>query len=172
MSLSHKLKRMIFFPRPLVFESVTDWVAGGHEGRFSRDPRPVFSAIPVRAGMSTLWCCPFSISSADHGIAHLLRCPEGWFWRGCCRDCHTRIVTVSNSWQLPEEVPVDPKGSWSCSAPNCWSFTSSRRCQEVSSGIWFRKPFFSQQVRSMFHSHRGGWRWRETCRAWTCLRSW
>ena len=24
-----------------------------------------------------------SISSADHGIAHPPRCPEGWFWRGC-----------------------------------------------------------------------------------------
>ena len=24
-------------------------------------------------------------------------------------------------WQLPEEVPVDPQGSWSCSAPSHWS---------------------------------------------------
>ena len=24
-----------------------------------------------------------SISSADHSVAHLPRCPEGWFWRGC-----------------------------------------------------------------------------------------
>ena len=33
-------------------------------------------------------------------------------------------------------------------------------------------PFFSQRAGSMFHSHRGGCRWQETCRAWTCLGSW
>ena len=26
--------------------------------------------------------------------------------------------------------------------------------------------------RSMFYSHRGGWRWQETRRVWTCLQSW
>ena len=30
----------------------------------------------VRTGMSTLWCCPSSISSANHGISHPQRCPE------------------------------------------------------------------------------------------------
>ena len=35
------------------------------------------------AGMSTLSCCPFSISSSDHGVANPPRCPEGLFWRGC-----------------------------------------------------------------------------------------
>ena len=32
--------------------------------------------------------------------------------------------------------------------------------------------FFSQKAGSMFHRHRGGWRWQETCKAWTCLHSW
>ena len=27
-------------------------------------------------------------------------------------------------------------------------------------------PFLSQPAGSMFHSHREGWRWQETCRAW------
>ena len=31
------------------------------------------------AGMSSVRCCPSSISSDDHGIAHPLRCPEGGF---------------------------------------------------------------------------------------------
>ena len=26
------------------FSPLTDWIVGGHEGRFSRDPHPVFSA--------------------------------------------------------------------------------------------------------------------------------
>ena len=33
--------------------------------------------------MSTLSHCPSSISSADHGVVHPPKCPEGWFWRGC-----------------------------------------------------------------------------------------
>ena len=43
-------------------------------------------AIMSKSGMdrvSTLWCFPFSFSSADHGIAHHPRCPEGWCWGGC-----------------------------------------------------------------------------------------
>ena len=34
--------------------------------------------------MFTLWRCPSSICSADHGIAYPLRCPVGWFWTGYC----------------------------------------------------------------------------------------
>ena len=42
---------------------------------------------------------------------------------------------------LPEEVPVDPQGSRSCSAASRWSC----RYREVSSGTWSRKPgSFSQ----------------------------
>ena len=84
-------------------------------------------------------------------------------------------MLVSVSWQLPEEVTVDPQGSWSYSAPCRRSCAPSRRCAEVSSGTWFQKPgsfFQSEQAWSMFHSHRGGWRWQEICRAWTCLWSW
>ena len=125
--------------------------------------------------MSTLWCCPSGISSADHGVAHLVRCPEGWLRRGCRGVWHARIMQVSVTWQLPEEVPVNLQGSWPCSAPSSWSCAPSRRYRKASSGTWFRKPgsfFQSQRAGSMFHSHRGRWRWQETCRAWTCLHSW
>ena len=46
---------------------------------------------------------------------------------------------------------------------------------ELFSCTWFRKPGCfsqSQHAESMFQSRRRGWKWRETCRAWTCLRSW
>ena len=33
--------------------------------------------------MSTLWCCPGSVSSVDHGVAHPPECLEEWFWRSC-----------------------------------------------------------------------------------------
>ena len=109
--------------------------------------RPLW-AVPAWAGISILWCCPSSISSADNGVAHSPTCPEGWFWRGCRGVWHVRTMQVSVSWQLPEEVRVDPQGSWSCSTPSRWSCDPSRRYGEVSSRTWFRKPgsffFFSR----------------------------
>ena len=48
------------------------------------------------AGMSILWCCPSSIFSADHGVAHPPACPEGpvLLWRVTCPN-HTsfRLLT-------------------------------------------------------------------------------
>ena len=52
------------------------------------------------AGISTLWCCPSSISSADHSVAHPPRCPEGWFWRGCHGKRHAWTLQVSVSWLI------------------------------------------------------------------------
>ena len=128
-------------------------------------------AVLAWVGKSTLWQCPSSISSADHSIAHPPRCPEGSFWRGCCGMWHAQTMQVSVSCQLPEEVPEHPQGSLSRSTPNCWSCAPSRRCREVSSGTWFRRPGSfsqSQQTGSMFQSHRGGWRWQASCLVTSC----
>ena len=60
---------------------------------------------------------------------------------------------------------MDPQGQWSCSASIRWPCARSKRCGKVSSGTWFRGPWSfsqSQQTWSMFYSHRGGQRWRET----------
>ena len=65
-----------------------------------------------------------SISSTNHGVAHPPRCPEEWFLRGHGGMLHARTMQVSISWQLPEEVPVDPQGSWSCSTPSHWTMYS------------------------------------------------
>ena len=113
-----------------------------------QEGRRPLRAVLARAGMSTLWYCWYSISSIDHSIANPQRCPEGWFWRGCCGVWHASTMLVSLSSELPEEVPVDPQGTWSCPATSCWSCAPSRRCREVSSGIWFQKPgsFFQSLV--------------------------
>ena len=76
---------------------------------------------------------------ADHGVTYPESCPEEWFLRGCCGVWHARAMQVSVCWQLAEEVPVDPLGSWSCSAPSFWSCasSSSRRYREVSPCTWF-----------------------------------
>ena len=108
------------------FSPLTDWVVGGTWGTIQQKTssslfcrRPLW-AILAWTGMSTRWCCPSSIYSADHGVASPSRCPEGWFWRGCRGVWHVRTMQVSVSWHLAEEVPVDPQGSWSCSAPSRW----------------------------------------------------
>ena len=140
---------------------------GGHEGGFSRNLLPVLGngrpswAVLAQIGTSTLWHCPSTISSADRSIAHPPMCPEGWVCRGCWGVWHAQTMQVSVSWQLPEEVPVDPLRSWSCLAPSRWSCVPCKRCGEVSSSTWFQKPESfsfcqSQLAGSMFHSHRGG----------------
>ena len=98
------------------FSSVplTDWVVGGIWGTIrQRSSSSLFCRRPLWtilswAGMSTFWCCPSSISSVHHSVTHPPGCPEGSFWRGCCGVWHARNMWVSISWQLPEEVSVDP----------------------------------------------------------------
>ena len=148
------------------FSPLIVWVVGGTRGtiqqRFSsslscRRPLRAVLASWTGPGMSTLGYCPPRISSADHAVTHPPNCPEGWFWRGCCGVWYARTMPVSVSWHLPEEVPVAPQGYWSCSAPSHLSCAPSRRCGEVSSGTWFRKPGSfsqSQQAGSVFHSYK------------------
>ena len=82
---------------------------------------------------------------SDHSVAHPSRCPEGWFGRNCYRAWHPKPCKFLplDSYQ---EIPMDPQGSWSSSAPSCGSCAPSRRCR-VSSGTWFWKPvsFFQSQ---------------------------
>ena len=71
------------------FSPLTDWAVGGTRGTIHKRSfssllcRRPLCAILAWAGMSTLWCCQSCITSADHGVAHSPRCPEGWFWRDC-----------------------------------------------------------------------------------------
>ena len=84
---------------------LTDWVVGGTRRTIlQRSSSSLFCGGPLwedlaRAGVSTLWFCPSSISSADHDVAHPSRCPDGWFWRGCRGVWHARTMQVSVSWR-------------------------------------------------------------------------
>ena len=119
------------------FSPLTGLIVGGTWGTIrQRSSSSLFYRRPLRAVLawtrvSTPWYCPSSISSANHGITHPPRCPEWWFFRGIRGMWHAQTMQVSISWQLPEEVPVDPQGSWSCSAPSHWSCDPSRRCRRV-----------------------------------------
>ena len=120
---------------------LTDWFIRGTWGVLQqRSSSSVFCRKPLWkvlawAGMSTLWCCPTSISPTDHGFAYPPRCPEGWFWRGRRGVWHAQTMKVSFSWQSPDEVPVDPQRTWSCSAFSSWSCAPGWRCvgEETSS---------------------------------------
>ena len=75
---------IVFHPVSSVqFNPLTDWVVGG--GGMRNDSaefllqsflQEAFVSNSGMAGMSTLSCCPSSISSADHDVAHSPRCPE------------------------------------------------------------------------------------------------
>ena len=104
-------------PSSVQFSPLTDWVVGG-----------------------TSLVLSIQQFYADRSVAQPPRCPEGWFWRGCRGVWHARTTRVSLSRQFPEEVPVDPQGSWSCSATSRWSYAPSRKRGEVSSCNWFWKP--------------------------------
>ena len=136
---------------------------------FSR--MPLWAAVLAWVGRSNLWFCPSCISSVDLGVALPLRSLERWSWRGRRGVGHARIMHVSLSWQLPEEVPVDPQGNWSCPAPSCWSYDPSRRSRKsflrhlVSKNrIWFF--FQSQRAVSMFDNRQEEWRWHAVNWLW------
>ena len=140
---------------------------GGHEGWFSRDPVPVFFcrrplwAVLAWAGMSTLWCCSSSISYADHGVAHPLRCPEGWFWRGCHGMWHVWAIPPLTSnhlcWYL----------HWCCSCCDlplfCGDFHSICRCSVYESAGEVLKFTIAAahkiNVVSRLHMAFHQWRW-------------
>ena len=93
------------------FSPSTDWVVGGTWRTIQQGfSSSLFCRRPLWAS------CPSSISSADHGVVHPSKCPEGWLWRGCRGVWYARIMQVSVSWKLPEKVARNPHGSWCCSA--------------------------------------------------------
>ena len=83
------------------------WRTIQHRSSFSLFRRRPLWAVLAWADMSTLWCCPSNISSAEHRVTHPPRCLERWFWVGRHGVWRARTMHVSVSWQLPEEVSVD-----------------------------------------------------------------
>ena len=89
---------------------------------FSSCRRALWTAL-TWVGMSTFWCCLSRNSSAGHDVTNPPSSKVPWriVWKGCHGAWLSRTIRVSVSWQLPEEIPVDPQGSWSFSAPSRWS---------------------------------------------------
>ena len=77
------------------------------------------------------------MSSIQHFLCQSQCCPPSKVpWRMVLERLdsmwHAQTLHVSVSWQLPEEAPVDPQGSWSCSTPSHWCCAPCRRCGEIS----------------------------------------
>ena len=92
--------------------SSTGW--GGHEGWFSREPLPVFSA----GGPCEQFChgqgCPlFDVHPAFPPLTTVSPTLQGVLKDsfGETGVWHARSTQVPISWHLPEEVRVDPQGS-------------------------------------------------------------
>ena len=141
---------MITFLGAVYFSPLTDWFIGRTRGTIRQRSstslscrRPLW-AVLAWAAMSNLRCCPSSISSADHGVAHPPRRPKDGFGEAfvaCempepCKfpslnSCEKRFLWTHKEADLaPHPVVV--------LSSNC------RRCGEVSLYIWFRKPRFSE----------------------------
>ena len=73
-------------------------------------------------------------SSADHGVAHPPRCPEGWSRRRCRASWHVRTTQVSISCHLVARRgrgSVGPQESWSFVRTHADTFKADiaqRRC--------------------------------------------
>ena len=156
---------------------------GELDGQFSRYPPQVFSAwghcehfwhgqgCPLFNVLYPAFPLPTTASPPPPppNLTSLPRCPDGWFWGDCRGAWLAWAIRVFFSWQSP----VVPQGSRSFSAPSRWSCSPSRRCREVSSFTWSRKPGSSsqgQQAGSMSHSQRE-FRRREASTTWIYLRS-
>ena len=62
------------------------------------------------------------MSSADHGAAHLPRCPERWFWRGCCPN-HANFSLSRNGGVQRVENRREVTGSHSPGQSVCVNLT-------------------------------------------------
>ena len=114
------------------------------------------------------------ILSIQHFLCRQRRRPPSkvpWrkFWRGCCGVWHSRTMQISASWQLPEEVPVDPQVSVILLNTQVGDADKFPQVLGFESIDHFLQ---SQQAGSIFHGHRGWWRWQETRGVWNSMRSW
>ena len=104
----------------------------------------LFCRRPLWAVLAWAWMSTLFMLSIQFFLCRPYHCPpskvpwsmvlERLVWCVTCPN-HTSFCL----WQLSEEVPVHPRGSWSCSAPSYWSCGPSRRCGKVSLGTWFRR---------------------------------
>ena len=97
--------------------------AGSHCGQFWHGEGRLFDAVRPAFPLPTA-------ASPTFQKAQIWIILEIMSWRVTCPN-HASLVFR----QLPEEGPVHPQESWSCSAPALWFRAHSKRCKKVSSGI-------------------------------------
>ena len=152
------------------FSPLTDWIVGGTWGIIQqRSSSSLFSRRPLWAvlawlGMSTFWCCPSSISSADHSFTHPPRCPNGWFWRGCCGVWH------AESWNFPSPDSCQKRFLWILFCTQSLDRTQifkrlnilrTKKCPRT------KRVFRTGEVSALTSIHRGQEWCQEWCAQWS-----
>ena len=152
--------------------------SGGHEGWFSRDPLPVFPAVgPCEQFWHGQICPLFDVVHA----AFPLPSTASSTLQGALKDGFGQAIVVCD---LPEPCKIPSLDS--CQKRFLWTHKEVDlarhplvglvlpvgETQKFPHALGFESldPFFffffqSQQAGSILHSHRGGWRWQEICRA-------
>ena len=143
--------------------------SGGHEGHFSRDPLPVFSA---GCPCEQFWHGPgCSLFEAVHPVFPLPT-TESPTHTGTLKDGFGKAVMACDMpepWKIlpldrcQKEVPVNPQGSWSCSAPSRWSCVPSRRCIFKNIDHTHSNQWICRQVSSLIDK----WLLRRVTKRWT-----
>ena len=156
------------------FSPLTDWIAGGHNSRFSRDPLPVFCAGGPREQLWHGQGCPlFDVvhpafplpTAASSTLQGALKGGFGHAVEACditelCKfpspdSCQNRLLWTHKG----DDLAPGPVDGLVLQVGDAEKFPQALRFENLNPSFFF---FQSQQAGSMFHSHRGGWRWQET----------
>ena len=128
--------------------------------------RPLWASLAWAQIMSILWCCPSSISSAYHGVAHI---------QGVLKFGFGEVVEACD---LPEPCKFPSLDSyqqrffWTHKGVDLALHRVVGLVLQVGDAEKFPRHlvskawilFSDRQGGSIFHGNRGGWRWRETCK--------
>ena len=110
-----------------------------------------------KEGWSLVGDCSVQFSSVPWPIGSLGRHEGPFSTSSSSLFCRKPLCPVlawarkSTLWLLPEEVPVDRQGSWSCSAHSHWSWAPSRRCGEVPQALGFNSLILFKESASTVH---------------------
>ena len=154
-------------------------LSGGHEGQFSRDLVQSFQKEALGSHSRISKDVHSLILSIQHFLCwqrhcHPPRCPKGWFWRSCHGMWHAWTMHVSRQFldSCQRRFLWTQKEADLALHPVVGLVLQEGDTEKFPQALGFERMdtfFFSQEAGSMFLSCKGGWRWQETCRAWTCL---
>ena len=153
---------------------------GGHAGRFKGDPLLVFSArLPCEQFCHGQGCPLFVVVHR----AFPLPTTASSTHQGALKDGFGEVVATCDRpepWKVPSLDSYQKRFLWThkqvdiASHPVVGLVLQVRDAEKFPQALGLESLdyFLGVSTGSMFHSHTEGWRWQETCRAWTSLQRW